>query len=312
MGFPAPLRLPSSCLTPHCTSKSNRPTLPSPPPPPAWRCSRDRIPIAFSVDVTEEIRLRLDGSPPSSADVLILTWLLIGFFNTSGSHLRSRVSSIASFRRQHNVTALCSTRTYPPPGGIPTRRCPSCVLPLRFLSVFICIIYEVSKVYSKYIQRRRSSGRGPPARSDINFAHNNVHSAHVLAHLSLIWHLVKQLGHALSIVTAPDHLGKHASDVNYLDFVAPRHVLFLWQRVGDDQLLQRALLNVLQRLAAQDPMGDEPEDAQRTRFGEVLRGEAKGTARIGHVIDENCNLALDMPDEDHPRYFICFFALLVE
>lgn len=46
-------------------------------------------------------------------------------------------------------------------------------------------------------------------------------------------------------------------------------------------------------------MGNDGIDLRRALLNEVLGGQADRTTRVGHVIDENRDLALYGTDEDH-------------
>lgn len=128
----------------------------------------------------------------------------------------------------------------------------------------------------------------------------------------LIGNFVEQFRHALPVVTASDDFGEHDTDVNYLYFRTLCHVLLLRERVRHDQLLQRAGCDGRQRVAAQYPVRDEPEDSGCACLREVRRGETQRSARVGHVVHENGDFVFDVADEDHPRDFVRFFSLLVK
>lgn len=130
--------------------------------------------------------------------------------------------------------------------------------------------------------------------------------------LLLVRHFVKQFRDALAIMASSDDLAQNSSDINHLDLFAQLLMLALWNSIRHHQFLQAALLNVLDRLAGQDPMSDDGKDSGGTRFGEMGGGETDGSACVGHVVYENGDFVGDVSDEDHSGDFVCSLALLVE
>jgi hypothetical protein len=89
------------------------------------------------------------------------------------------------------------------------------------------------------------------------------------------------------------------------------HVV-LRNRVRDDQLLDIALIQHLHRLPAQDSVRHQRQHRLRSSRQQVFRRKCEGTARVGHVVDEDGGLAFDVTDEDHASDLVGLFALLVE
>lgn len=86
----------------------------------------------------------------------------------------------------------------------------------------------------------------------------------------------------------------------------------LRNRVGHDQLLQRRLIQHLQRRSTQNAVRNKRDDPLRAIGEKVLGSEREGTARVGHVVDQDRGLVLDVADEDHARDLVGLFALFVE
>lgn len=118
--------------------------------------------------------------------------------------------------------------------------------------------------------------------------------------------------HRLSKVGAADGLGQDGRDVDDLNLVALCDIVRLGDRVGDDELLHAALRDDLERGAREDAVGDKGVDLGRARLEEVAGREAEGATRVGHVVDQDRDLALDGTDKDHARDLVGAFALLVE
>lgn len=110
----------------------------------------------------------------------------------------------------------------------------------------------------------------------------------------------------------PDRLRQNVAHVNLLNLRALRHLVLQRDRIRHHQLLQPALVDHLERGPTEDAVRDDGEDARCALVEEVARGEAERTARVGHVVHEDGHLALDGPDEDHPRDLVGLFALFVE
>ena len=128
----------------------------------------------------------------------------------------------------------------------------------------------------------------------------------------LVRNLVKQLGNALPVVAAPDNLCKHDPNVNHVQFPTPRDIFPLWKRVCDDKFGQGAFLNRFQRPATEDAVSHDRIHTFRAGIRQLLGSEHEGAAGVGHVVDEDRNLVLDVADEDHPGDLVCLLPLLVE
>ena len=59
-------------------------------------------------------------------------------------------------------------------------------------------------------------------------------------------------------------------------------------------------------------MRDDGDDLLCTMMHDGIGGFDERAARVGHVIDENGNLTVDVTDEDHPRDFVRASSLLVD
>lgn len=59
-------------------------------------------------------------------------------------------------------------------------------------------------------------------------------------------------------------------------------------------------------------MRDEREHGFRPAREEVFRREGEGATRVGHVVDEDRDFVLHVPDEHHARDLVGLFSLFVE
>lgn len=113
-------------------------------------------------------------------------------------------------------------------------------------------------------------------------------------------------------VRATDGLGEDVTHVNLAHLAPIRQVSRLGDRVGNNEFRNGALGEDLERRAGQDAMRDESEDRGGTASEQMGRRECESPAGVGHVVDQDRNLALDVPHKHHARDLVRLFALLVK
>lgn len=59
-------------------------------------------------------------------------------------------------------------------------------------------------------------------------------------------------------------------------------------------------------------MRHERKDTLGSSCEEVFSGESESSTRVGHVVDEDGDFVLDVPDEDHTSDLIRLFTFFVE
>lgn len=118
--------------------------------------------------------------------------------------------------------------------------------------------------------------------------------------------------HGLSKMTSPDHLSQYSAHINHLDLLALLTVFRLRDGVGNDQLFHSTLADHLQRIAAKNTVCSKGINLGGPSFQKVPSSETKSATGIGHVIDQDGNLASDGTDQDHTGDFIGLFTFLVE
>lgn len=116
----------------------------------------------------------------------------------------------------------------------------------------------------------------------------------------------------LSEMTPSNDLGENRTDIDDLDLAALFLILRLWHRVGDDELFEATIRDSLHRFPTQDPVSDDRIHLGRSFFEQAFGCQTKRAARIGHVVDQDRDLALDTSDEHHPCDFRCLLSFLVE
>jgi hypothetical protein len=102
------------------------------------------------------------------------------------------------------------------------------------------------------------------------------------------------------------------ADIDDFDLIAGVLAIPLWDSVGDDKLFHSTVLNDLERGSRQDTVSNEGVNLGSTSFEQVLCGQAKCTAGVGHVINENRNLSSHGSNENHSRDFIGLLAFFVK
>src|SRR3546814_408536 len=115
---------------------------------------------------------------------------------------------------------------------------------------------------------------------------------------------VEQAGDRAFIGDAADGFGEERGDGEDADLVAgARRFLGGANRIGDDQLLQRRLLDPRHGGARQDAVGAINDDVLRAALLERGSGVAQGPGRIDDVVDEDAEAAGDVADDVHNLRF---------
>lgn len=83
-------------------------------------------------------------------------------------------------------------------------------------------------------------------------------------------------------------------------------------RVRDHDLAQPARVQRLDGVAAQDAVRDDGDDLGGAVGEARLGGFDECAARVGHVVDEDGDLGVDVADEGHLGNFVGAVALLVD
>lgn len=122
----------------------------------------------------------------------------------------------------------------------------------------------------------------------------------------------KQVRNTLSVVRPPDGLGQRPADVDDLELGAPLQLVAQGHRVGDDDLGQHALVDVVDGRAAEDAVGHDGDDLARLVLLDDGRGLGKGAARVGHVVDQDADLVDHVADQHHAADLVGPGALLVD
>lgn len=101
-------------------------------------------------------------------------------------------------------------------------------------------------------------------------------------------------------------------DINRLDAVAESLLLLVGNSVGDNELGQLGLVQLLNGVAGEDAVGDNGDRTTGAVLNDDLSGLAEGAASIGHVIDNDGDLATNVTDQNHAGNLVRTSALFVD
>lgn len=116
----------------------------------------------------------------------------------------------------------------------------------------------------------------------------------------------------LAVVCTADGLSKGSRDINGVQLGADLLLVVVGDSVGDNDLGQDTVVDDLDGLAAQDTVCDNGVHLQSTVLGQGLGCQSKSSTSIGHVVDQNGNLSLDISNQHHARNLVSLLALLVD
>lgn len=97
----------------------------------------------------------------------------------------------------------------------------------------------------------------------------------------------------------PDRLRKNITHLQHLQLRTPRLVLRLVHGIRHNDLIQRARIDPIDRIPAQDAVRDERKDLRRALLLEQLGCARNRVGGIGQVVDEDSGAVRDVADEHH-------------
>lgn len=86
----------------------------------------------------------------------------------------------------------------------------------------------------------------------------------------------------------------------------------MWHSVGDNQVLQFAVVDLLDSVAAENTVSDNGDGSLGAVLDDNVSSLAKGTAGVGHVIDDDSCAIFDIADKNHAADFVRAGTLLVD
>ena len=100
-------------------------------------------------------------------------------------------------------------------------------------------------------------------------------------------------------MVATDGLGEHPGRVDALDLVARGHPGILRDGVRGHDGLEGGVPDPAQGLACEDAVRHDGIDLGRAGLAQLLGRLADRHARVGHVVDHDGNVVIDVADEGH-------------
>ena len=115
-----------------------------------------------------------------------------------------------------------------------------------------------------------------------------------------------------SVVCTTASLGQRGADINGLNLIASLLLLGVGDSVGHNQAVQTATVQVLNGLAGEDPVNDNGVDFLGTVLEDSVGSLDEGATGIGHVVDDDGDLVLDVTDKNHAGDLVGAGTLLVD
>ena len=107
-------------------------------------------------------------------------------------------------------------------------------------------------------------------------------------------------------------LAQCRADVDGLDLITLLLLLGMGDGVGHDQSAQAAAVEVINGLAGQDAVHHNGIDLLGTMLHDGVGSLDEGATGIGHIVNDNGNLVLNVTDEDHAGDLVRTRTFLVD
>jgi hypothetical protein len=100
-------------------------------------------------------------------------------------------------------------------------------------------------------------------------------------------------------MTSPYRLCQHMAHINHFDLIAFGLFIRHGYRIRHEKLLHNTLVDDFDCWTRQDTVRHKGIDRGRAGVFQVPSRQTECTARIRHVVDQDCCFAFDRSDEDH-------------
>lgn len=121
----------------------------------------------------------------------------------------------------------------------------------------------------------------------------------------------EQEANRLPIVCPAASFRESRADIDRSNLVADLFLLFVRHGICDDNTAQAAVVDVVDRIAGKDAVYDNGVDFPGSMLHHRVGRLDKGSASIGHIVNDNGNLVLDITDKYHSRNLVGTRAFLV-
>lgn len=99
--------------------------------------------------------------------------------------------------------------------------------------------------------------------------------------------------------------------ITHLDFGTVPHVSILRYGIGHHYRLETGIIDPRDRRTRENAMRQNSIHLGGSRLHQAIGGMHNGAACVGHVIDQNGNLVLDITHQYHGGHFVGLLAFLV-
>lgn len=141
--------------------------------------------------------------------------------------------------------------------------------------------------------------------------HNLIWYLQAAIHL-VSWCVGEQKADRLSVVCPANGLSQGWRDIDSLKLWALLLLALHWDSVGSNDSAELRVVDDLTGLAGEDAMGDQSNNLLCAVVLDGLGGLGQGTAGIGHIVNEDGGLALDISNENHAGDLVWTSTLLVD
>ena len=100
-------------------------------------------------------------------------------------------------------------------------------------------------------------------------------------------------------------------DINRHNPVTQLLLLLMGDCVGDYQVAQLAVVDLVDRIAAENTVGDNGNSGGCAVLNDDVSGFAEGSTGVCHVVDDDSCAALDITNQDHAADFVRTSTFLV-
>ena len=122
----------------------------------------------------------------------------------------------------------------------------------------------------------------------------------------------KQEANRLPIVCPAAGFRESRADIDRCNLVTDLFLLFVRHGIRDDNTAQAAVVDVFDRIAGKDAVYDNGVDFPGPMLHHRVGRFDKGSASIGHIVNDNGNLVLDVTNKDHSGNLVGTRAFLVD
>lgn len=109
----------------------------------------------------------------------------------------------------------------------------------------------------------------------------------------------EQSADGLAVVHTADGLSEDVRDIQNLELGASLSVLVLWNRVGDNDLVNGRCIDTLDGVAAEDTVGKESVDDSSAFVLEQLGRSGDGVRSVSQIVHENAGTIGHVANQHH-------------